>query len=186
MNLSPNDCSSPTPITPAHVLMRIIHQLFVPHILWAPQFPTLHRKHKKQRRNLIYSHEKPTVYIDTNPALQTFSPSLDSTKYLQMAPGSWSLVLKQWEEMWCLKKRVHQQLENNGQHAQWVLFAMFLTDYIFISWKIFRVSWEQLQRQPLTLSTLTLTFPINRRASSSHCSLYSCLSSQPSPATAAS
>lgn len=136
MILSPNDCSSPTPITPAHVLMRIIHQLFVPHILWAPQFPTLHRKHKKQRRNLIYSHEKPTVYADTNPAPQTFSPRLGSTKHLQMAPGGWSLALKQWEEMWCLKKKV--QLENNSQHAQWVLLAIFLTDYIFISWEIFR------------------------------------------------
>lgn len=38
MILSPNDSSSPTPTMPAHVLMRIIHQLSVPHILWALSF----------------------------------------------------------------------------------------------------------------------------------------------------
>lgn len=80
------------------------------------------------------------LWAETNPpALQTLNPSSDTTKHLQMAPGGWSLALKQWEEMWCLKKRVYQQLENNCQHAQWVLLAMFLTDYIFISWEISEV-----------------------------------------------
>lgn len=43
--------------------MRIIHWLSVTHLLQASQFPPLHRECKKQRRNLIHSHEKNTASL---------------------------------------------------------------------------------------------------------------------------
>lgn len=188
MILSPNDSSSPTPTTPAHVLMEIIHQLSVPIFYGLLSF-LLYTESTRSKEEISSTIMKITMSLCRHKSFWT--PDLQPKfRFHQIdANGSWrsefgfkttggNVMFKEESVSAAWKQLPTCPVGITGRVLNWLHL------YQPRNFQRYWVSWEGLQRQPLTLSTLTLTFLINRRASSSHCSLYLCLSS--SPATAAS
>lgn len=150
--------------------MRIIHWLSVTHLLWASQFPFLHRGHKKQRRNLTHSHEKEYSTSMQAEILLHFRPSPKFKLHHIHANGTRRFGFKTIGRNVMFKEEsispAWKQLRTCPVH---IIGHIFNWLNLYQLGNVTEVAQEWLQRHcRVSLSTLTFFHSLNETACNSH------------------
>lgn len=167
----------PLPSLCVHVPMRIIHCLSVTYLFWASQFPSLHREHKKQRRNLTHRHKKDTAPLcrqkpfctpDLQPKFKLHHIHANGTRRFGFKTTGRNVMFKE-ESI----SPAWKQLRTCPVHIIGHIFNWFNLYYLGNASEVRsipRVAAEALQRHcRVSPSTLTFSHSLNETACNSHC-----------------